>query len=387
MKLRTLAATLLVAGLLLPLAGQEQTTELPPGLYATLSTSMGTIKVRLFEEEAPEAVRNFAELAQGKRLWQETPSNETVLGEPYFDGLLFHRVIPGFMIQTGGIPPYGQRISNVIPDEFDNGLEFDRGGLLGMANTSSPGTTRAQFFITLGPQSHLNGKHTIFGEVVSGQKVVTRIGDVSRDKSDRPINDVTLFRVTIERVGPAPSPMTAPGLYAQLETSLGTVTIRLAEKEAPQTVAHFTALAQGKKRWRTASAGEDWREGEPYYDGLIFHRVMKNFVSQSGGHQPDGVQRVSDVVADEFDNGLKFDQPGRVGMAHSGPGTARAQFFITHLAPDALNGKYTVFGQVVDGMDVVWKMSKGNLLPNASGDDAVPDPPILLNRVTIHRVE
>ena len=366
-----------------------------PGLYATLATSMGTIRIRLFEKESPITVSNFAGLAQGKRPWQEMPSNELVLGEPFYDGLLFHRVIPNFMIQTGSIPPYGSRQSAVIADELNNGLTFNRGGLVAMAN-SGPGTTSSGFFITHKPVMRLNGKHAIFGEVVEGQIVVNRIGGASRDRSDRPNLDITLFKLTIERVGPAPSPMAAPGLYAQLETSLGTVTILLGEKESPQTVAHFVALAQGKKRWKLVSKeneaadparDDNWITGQPYFDGLIFHRVMKNFMSQSGGHQPDGMMRVSDIVPDEFTNGIKFDRPGRVGVAHSGPGTARAQFFITHLAVERLDGRYTVFGQVVDGIDIIWKMSKGDLLPNERGEDAIPSPPIILKRVTIHRVE
>ena len=394
-----LAALALVAGLLLPAQAQEgaaaPTPEPAPGLYATLHTSMGQIRIRLYEKESPETVRNFAELATGGRMWQESPSGEVVLGEPFYDGLIFHRVISGFMIQTGSFPPYGRRNSAVIPDELDNGLKFNRGGLLGMAN-AGPNTGSSAFFITHGPTPGLNGKHTIFGEVVSGQLIVARIGGASRDEDDRPYNDITLFKVTLERVGPAPSPMTEPGLYAVLETSLGEVTIKLFEKEAPLTVAHITELAEGKRRWKVAvgevteadlAGDENWTTGQPYFDGMIFHRVRKNFMSQSGGHLPDDGQRFSDVVADEFGNGLKYDRPGRVGMAHAGPGTARAQFFITHLPVPRLDGNYTVFGQVVDGIGVVWKMANGTLHKNERGEDAVPDPQIILKRVTIHRVE
>ena len=373
---------------------QPAATAPAPGLYATLSTSMGTIRIRLYEKESPITVRNFTDLAQGKRPWQEAPSDEMILGEPFYDGLIFHRVIPDFMIQTGTAAPYGSRRSAVIADELKTGLKFNRAGLVAMAN-AGPNTTSSQFFITHKPVTHLNGKHAIFGEVIEGQQIVNRIGRVNRGQGDRPNFDITLFKVTIERVGPAPSLMVAPGLYAQLHTSMGTVTVLLGEKESPQTVAHFVALAQGQKRWKLVSkeneaadmAREDnWITGQPYFDGLIFHRVMKNFMSQSGGHQPDGMQRVSDVVPDEFTNGVKFDRPGRVGVAHGGPGTARAQFFITHMAVERLDGRYTVFGQVVDGIDVIWKMSKGNLLQNERGEDAIPDPPIILQRVTIQRV-
>ncbi len=177
-----------------------------PGLYATLDTSMGKIVIKLYEKESPKTVENFAGLATGKTSWRHPKTSQRMAGKPYFDGIIFHRVIPNFMVQTGdpagtgtGGPGY------TIPDEFDPALKYDRPGRLGMAN-AGPNTGGSQFFITHVPTPHLNGKHTIFGQVMEGQEVVVAIGNVARDPADKPLKPVTLNKVTIERVGPAPTP-------------------------------------------------------------------------------------------------------------------------------------------------------------------------------------
>lgn len=175
-----------------------------PGLYATLDTSMGKIVIRLFEKQAPKTVANFVDLATGKKPWRDTRTGQIVKGQPFYDGIIFHRVIPKFMIQAGAHLPNGARLAANIPDEIHPRLKHERAGRVSMAN-AGPNTGNSQFFITHGATPWLDGKHTIFGQVVEGQKVVVAIGNVPRDARDRPLQPVTINKVTIERVGPAPA--------------------------------------------------------------------------------------------------------------------------------------------------------------------------------------
>ena len=167
-------------------------------LTATLRTNQGTIVIRLFPDHAPKTVRNFVELAEGGREWTD-PGTGQATTQKLYDGTIFHRVIPDFMIQGGdplgsgrGGPGYK------FADEIHPDLRFDRPYLLAMAN-AGPGTNGSQFFITVAPTPWLNGKHTIFGEVVQGADVVDLISRVKTGSQDRPAEDVTLDSVTIER--------------------------------------------------------------------------------------------------------------------------------------------------------------------------------------------
>ncbi|MDA2808213.1 peptidylprolyl isomerase [Nocardiopsis suaedae] len=161
---------------------------------ATLHTSEGVVEVAFFPESAPETVLNFAGLAEG-----ELAENPETGKRAFYDGTVFHRVIPGFMVQGGdptgtgsGGPGY------TFDDEIDPGREFDRPGLLAMAN-SGPDTNGSQFFITTAPAEHLNGRHTVFGEVTEGQEVVDAISEVETDGADKPVEDVVLESVEIHR--------------------------------------------------------------------------------------------------------------------------------------------------------------------------------------------
>jgi peptidyl-prolyl cis-trans isomerase A (cyclophilin A) len=167
-------------------------------LTATLRTSEGTVKVRLFPDHAPKTVANFVELAEGSREWTDPATRKATTGRLY-DGTVFHRVIPRFMIQGGD--PLGTGTGGPgykFADEIHPDLRFDRPYLLAMAN-AGPGTNGSQFFITTVPTPHLNGKHTIFGEVIDGNDVVERISQVQTGRNDRPAQDVVLESVSIER--------------------------------------------------------------------------------------------------------------------------------------------------------------------------------------------
>lgn len=164
-------------------------------IYAIFETSLGTIKVRLLPREAPETVANFVGLAQGTKEWTD-PRTGARVTRPLYDGTPFHRVMPEFMIQGGD--PIGRGTGGPgfqFADE-PGPRKFDRPGILAMANRG-PNTNGSQFFITEVATPWLNGKHTIFGEVIDGLEVVRAIARVRRGPMDRPEHDVTLQRVII----------------------------------------------------------------------------------------------------------------------------------------------------------------------------------------------
>jgi peptidyl-prolyl cis-trans isomerase A (cyclophilin A) len=169
------------------------------GLYATFTTSAGAFTVRLFEKETPKTVANFVGLAEGTKAWADPVSGQQI-SKPFYDGLIFHRVIADFMIQGGcplrngtGGPGYQ------FEDEFAPGLKHDKPGILSMAN-AGPNTNGSQFFITLVPTPWLDRRHSVFGEVVEGLDVVQAIGKAKTGRQDRPATDITIETVTIARV-------------------------------------------------------------------------------------------------------------------------------------------------------------------------------------------
>ena len=167
-------------------------------LSATIRTTMGTIVLRLFPDQAPQTVRNFVGLAEGSIEWTDPRNGKRTIA-PLYNGTIFHRVIDGFMLQGGD--PLGSGMGGPgyeFGDEFHPDLRFDRPYLLAMAN-AGPGTNGSQFFITVAPTPHLNNRHTIFGEVVQGTEVVDAIAHTDTDRRDRPIKDVVLESVTIDR--------------------------------------------------------------------------------------------------------------------------------------------------------------------------------------------
>jgi len=169
------------------------------GTYAIFETSQGNIVVRLLEKEAPKTVENFIGLAEGTKEFIDEKSGKKQK-KNYYDGLIFHRVIPKFMIQ-GGCPRGDGRggPGYTFGDEFHPSLKHSKAGKLSMAN-AGPGTNGSQFFITVAATPWLDNKHTIFGEVVEGQDVADKISNLPRDSSDRPRTPVTLQKVRIERV-------------------------------------------------------------------------------------------------------------------------------------------------------------------------------------------
>jgi len=167
-------------------------------LYATFKTSMGDIVILLFDDKAPKTVANFVGLASGTKEWTDPKTGDKVK-RPLYNGTIFHRVIPGFMIQGGD--PLGNGTGGPgyrFEDEFHPDLRHSKAGILSMANAGA-NTNGSQFFITHQATPNLDGRHSVFGEVVKGQEVVVAIGGVSRDLRDRPIKDVVIKEIVITR--------------------------------------------------------------------------------------------------------------------------------------------------------------------------------------------
>jgi cyclophilin family peptidyl-prolyl cis-trans isomerase len=192
--------------LMVPSASGQQKLKLNPGVYARFETSMGSFTCELFQFQAPNTVANFIGLAEGTKEWKDPRTGRVMKGRRFYDNTAFHRIIDRFMIQGGdptgtGLGDPGYRFN----DEIVRNLRHDREGRLSMAN-SGPNTNGSQFFITLGPTPALDGRFTLFGQVVEGMEVVKSIGKLpvvvppgGREKSS-PVKPVLLKKVTIERI-------------------------------------------------------------------------------------------------------------------------------------------------------------------------------------------
>jgi peptidyl-prolyl cis-trans isomerase A (cyclophilin A) len=170
----------------------------------------------------------------------------------------------------------------------------------------------------------------------------------------------------------------ATGTYARFETSEGTFRIRLFDKEAPKTVENFVGLAEGTKEWRDPATGENRRE--PFYDGVIFHRVINGFMIQGGDRLGQGTGGPGYKFADEFHPSLRHSKAGILSMANAGPNTNGSQFFITLGPTPHLDNRHSVFGEVVDGLEVVRKIGA---VPTGRQDRPVN--PVVITRLTIER--
>src|ERR1700731_2743192 len=169
------------------------------------------------------------------------------------------------------------------------------------------------------------------------------------------------------------------GTYAIFETSQGNIVVRLLENEAPKTVANFIGLAVGTKEFSNERTGK--KEKRPFYDGLIFHRVIPDFMIQGGCPQGSGMGGPGYKFADEFHPSLKHSKAGKLSMANSGPGTNGSQFFLTVAATPWLDNKHTIFGEIVEGHDEANQISN---VPRDSNDRTRP--PVSIKKLRIERV-
>ena len=190
-------------------ANQVKPPAVPTGPTVVLDTTMGRMTCKLFDKQAPVASANFIGLADGSKEWTDPETLKKVKGKPFFNGITFHRVIPGFMIQGGDRLGTGMGDAGYyFQDEIDPSIQFDVPGRLAMANAgpgpTNAGTNGSQFFITEVPVPDLNGKHTIFGQCdAHSQLIVASIARVDRDANDKPTTPVVIQRVTVVRDGQA----------------------------------------------------------------------------------------------------------------------------------------------------------------------------------------
>lgn len=232
-----------------------------PGIYADFETSFGNFTCQLDPVHAPKAVANFIGLATGERAWLDEPTG-AVRTEPFFDGLTFHRVISGFMIQGGS--PNGQGNDGpgyAFTDEFTPELRHDAPGVLSMAN-SGPSSNGAQFFVTVAATPWLDDLHTIFGKVATGMEVVTAISQVKTDANARPETPVVVTRISIRREGEAAEafdiaaqglPVVTPGDLAITATP-GQVQLDFAGDVRVETFLRKTGTW---RQWSSSSLGID----------------------------------------------------------------------------------------------------------------------------------
>ena len=176
----------------------------------------------------------------------------------------------------------------------------------------------------------------------------------------------------------APAASREPGLYATFVTSMGTIVCKLFEKEAPLTVANFTSLARGTKEYTDPKTGQKVKQ--PLYNGTTFHRVIPRFMIQGGDPLGNGTGGPGYSFRDEFHASLRFDQPGRLAMANSGPNTNGSQFFITEAPTGHLDNKHTIFGQVVEGQELVNQIAR---VPSDASNK--PRTPVVIKTIRIER--
>ncbi|HCF61097.1 MAG TPA: peptidylprolyl isomerase [Myxococcales bacterium] len=204
----------------------------------------------------------------------------------------------------------------------------------------------------------------------------------SEKPSQAPVAEKTEKVTTPAPAATAPAAPSAPEvklpdeLYASLETSMGTIVVKLFPKDAPKTVANFVGLARGEKEWHDAKSGKKVKR--PLYDGTIFHRVIPDFMVQAGDPLGNGTGGPGYRFEDEFQSGRSFDKPCLLAMANAGPNTNGSQFFITEKPTQWLNNRHTIFGEVVQGCELVAQMAR---VPRGQRDR--PETDIVLKAVAI----
>jgi len=272
-------------------ACNDKYPDLEDGMYAEFVTNQGTFVAELYYDKTPLTVANFVALAEGKQDMADT----TYKGKKYYNGLTFHRIISGFMIQGGdpdgtgaGGPGYK------FPDEFDESLKHESKGILSMAN-AGPGTNGSQFFITLAPTKHLDNRHTVFGKIVVGQDIVDSIGQVKTQAGDKPVDPVVMNEVNIVRKGSDAQSFDAPKVFdAQLK-----------EAEKAEKIAQEKAEAEKAKAKEVIDNEiNDMSEGYTKTESGLRYKITK---SKKTGSSPERGQTVRVHYTGMLTDGTKFD--------------------------------------------------------------------------------
>lgn len=318
------------------------------------NSNVGSIEFELFADITPKTAENFRQLCTGERGIHQRSGKKF-----HYKGVKFHRIIPNFMIQggdftrgdgRGGASIYGGKFAD---ENFS--LRHDVPGLLSMAN-AGPNTNGSQFFITTVATPWLDGKHCVFGRVTQGMDIVKMLEGQGSKPSGKTrqrcwIEDCGLSTGRITAAPTMAAAGTLPNCYFDIQIgsqNAGRITFRLYDDVVPKTAANFRALCVGNRK--------NSRGRKLAYQGSSFHRVIKQFMLQGGdftrGNGTGGESIYGETFADEnFQR--KHTKPGLLSMANAGPATNGSQFFITTVPCSWLDGKHVVFGEVVDGMNVV----------------------------------
>jgi len=308
--------------------------------------NFGKMSLELYHDIAPATVENFVKLAC----------------EGFYDGTIFHRVIKDFMIQGGddngdGIGGSNETIYGEFSSNgFNNTLKHER-GVISMARTTALNSASSQFFIVHKDYPSLNGQYAAFGKVTEGIEVVDKVAAIATDANNKPLQDVVLEYVivtgTYDREGPdAAKNKTLDELCQKtIDVELavknyGTINLELYPDLAPITVENFVSLAK-----------------EGFYDGLIFHRVIEDFMIQSGDPEGTGMGGSGKNIKGEFSlNGVYNPLPHERGVISMARGSysmdsASSQFFIVHKDTTSIDGQYAAFGKVTSGIEIVDKIA------------------------------
>jgi peptidyl-prolyl cis-trans isomerase B (cyclophilin B) len=342
-------------------AGAPSASEEYDNLQAVIDTDRGQIVIEFFPGEAPQHVAHFVELAR----------------KGFYDGTTFHRVSKDVLIQ-GGDPlsrnarTARQRLGSGGLDELKpefNQRVFFRGTVGAVLRPGQPQSGGSQFFICVTDQTQLTGKYTAFGRVVRGIDVVESISAVPADNGGLTKERVVMKSVTIRPASPS-TPEELKQYRVVIETDRGPITIEFYPEAAPKHVAHFLNLAGGG-----------------FYDGTVFHLVMRGYLLQGGDPMTRGADRQywgrgwsGEWLAPETSK-IPFER-GTVGMAlmrpDSDPSSASSQFFICLARALPFDGKYTAFGRVTAGMEILDQISQLK-----TDDNSRPLEPVVLRRFRV----
>jgi len=320
------------------------------------NNNVGRIEFELFDDVVPKTAENFRALCTGEK------GVHSGSGKPFhYKGIKFHRIIPGFMIQggdftkqngTGGVSIYGNKFRD---ENFRE--KHTEPGLLSMANAGKH-TNGSQFFITTEKTPWLDGKHVVFGRVVKGMDIVRSL---ERQGSDSGATRQTCKIVNCGQLGSAPAAAQAGSSQCFFDISVGgapvgRITFKLYDETTPKTCKNFRQLCTGESQKRTNT------NQKLHFKGSSFHRVIKDFMLQGGdftrGNGTGGWSIYGETFRDEnFQK--RHTKPGLLSMANAGRNTNGSQFFITTKATPWLDNKHVVFGEVVQGMEIVRSIENG----------------------------
>lgn len=338
----------------------------PTGPTAVFDTSAGRITCRLYSRQAPQTVASFIALAKGEKDWTDA-AGAPQHGKPFYDATQMVGLSDG--VGAGDRETLGQGSAGPATTPEKSGLDLARAGRLVAVVRNGQQNSSAVVLLDHGDEEYAR-RAVVFGQCDEPSvAVIAAISHTLLSADNRPPHPTVLRRVAIVEDGqplpdPAPPipgeadltipPQPAPaipapeptGPTATIETSLGTLTCKLFDKEAPIGTANFIALATGTKPFRNPRTGVEVH-GRRFYDGLHFARVIPDFMIQNADmpFDPDGGGDIGIKFANEIVPGLTFDRPGRLAYANAGPGTNASEFFVTQHPVHRLDGSYTIFGQ------------------------------------------